>query len=115
MQSTRTMPARAAVWVLWLITVAVGLVEIYFVHEIAQVLYALSINSGRRVAFSDEYYTGVLISSVVTIVAAIVWVVWAVGSGEYLRRRANTRTAWKVLAVAGAAQVVMALVYFALI
>lgn len=109
------MPKRAAMWVAWLISAAAGLVEIYFAYEIAQLVYALLLNPGRSpVAFGSEYYTGVLVGNVAAVVAAVVWVAWVIGGGEYIRRRAGARRAWIALAVAAVVQALIALVYLIL-
>lgn len=102
-------------WIAWLASAAVGLVEIYFVYQIAQLIYALILNPGRNpIAFGNEYYTGVLVGNIAAVVAAVVWVAWVIGGGEYIRRRSGARRAWIVLAVAAGVQALIAAAYLIL-
>ncbi len=73
---------------LWLLIAGLGLYSVYTLFRLSTTVYAL---------VGKDYYTGVLVSQVVTVVAGLVWIVSVVVSGETLREHTGERKTWRLL------------------
>jgi hypothetical protein len=76
---------RLAALALWLTTIGLGIVDIYFVREIFFALYA-------RV--SREYRPAVLWGNIIVVLAALALVGFIVASTEYHRKRLCQHASW---------------------
>jgi len=65
----------------------VGLLEIYLLQEMALRIY---------VRFGSDYYSGVNIRNVVVLILALLYIAFAVGTGEYHYGRFGQRNSWRL-------------------
>jgi hypothetical protein len=80
---------RIAGLALWLTTIALGIVDIYFVREIFFALYA---------RFLRERQPAILFGDVLVVLAAIGLVAFIVISTEYHRKRFGQHPSWDLFA-----------------
>ncbi|MBM4456418.1 MAG: hypothetical protein FJ011_01425 [Chloroflexi bacterium] len=80
---------RLAALALWLTTIGLGIVDVYFVREIFFGIYA---------RFSRERQPAVLLGDVIVMLAAIGLVGFIVVSTEYHRRRFGKHESWDLFA-----------------
>ena len=80
---------RVAALVLWLLTIGLSIVDIYFTRELFFALYARVSTEGRLAAAGG---------SVLTVLAAIAALGFIVASTEYHRKRFCKHESWDVLA-----------------
>jgi len=83
----KRIPAGLLALVLWIATCALGLLEIYLVQEMLLRIY---------VHFGSDYYSGVTIRNFVVVILALLYIAFAVGTGEYHYRRFDQRNSWKL-------------------
>jgi hypothetical protein len=74
---------------LWLVTIALGIADIYYIRELYFALYA------RR---SFDAAPALLWGDILVVVAAIVFVGFILWSSEYHRRRYGRLESWKLFA-----------------
>jgi hypothetical protein len=95
MSSTRGPAARTtmqiAVGLLWLLTAAVGLAAVYYLHALAIYVYDTFIG--------NEYRVGVLIGQMTVIIAAVIWLAAVVISGEYHLKHAGSAKSWRIILI----------------
>jgi hypothetical protein len=89
--------------VLWIATMVLGLVEIYLLRQTSIRVYA---------HFSTNGYTAILIANVIVFIAAISWLVFAVGSGEYHLKKAGQPGSWTLFAWSIAIEMLILILYF---
>ncbi len=87
MPQLRTVVERVAALVLWLVTVGLGIADIYFVREIFFAIFA---------RFSTDGRTAALLGDLLVMVCAIVLVGFVVATAEYHRKRLGKRESWKL-------------------
>jgi len=87
MMELRRIPAGLLALVLWIATCALGLLEMYFVQEMVLRIY---------VRFGTNYFSGVAIRNVAVLILAVLYIAFAVGTGEYHYRRFGQRKSWKL-------------------
>lgn len=87
MRQLRRIPAGLLTLVLWIATSALGLLEIYLVQEMMLRIYA---------RFGRDYFSGVTIRNVTVLILALLYIAFAVGSGEYHSRRVGQRSSWRL-------------------
>jgi len=87
MMQLKRIPAGLLALVLWIATCALGLLEIYLVQEMLLRIY---------VRFGSDYYSGVTIRSFAVVILALLYIAFAVGTGEYHYRRFDQRSSWKL-------------------
>jgi hypothetical protein len=74
--------------VAWVGSLAIALVDIYFLREIVWAILA---------RFQPGYYPGVLTGQVVIVIGAILFLAYLVISGEYFFRHAGESKAWLIM------------------
>jgi hypothetical protein len=72
----------------WVGTLVLAMVDIYFLREIVWAILA---------RFQPGFYSGVLTGQVVTMVGAILFLIYMVISGEYYYRHAGEVRAWTIM------------------
>lgn len=84
--------------VLWLASVAFAIIEIVFVRNLVLRGYAWAVSwvDPTRQPYDDAFWGGVTLSNLVVLLAAVVVVVLAVGSGEYHAKHVGTRSSWRL-------------------
>jgi hypothetical protein len=86
--------------ILWLVTVAIAIVEIVSVRDLVLRGYAWAVSwaDPTRQPYDDAFWGGVTLSNLVVLLAAVVVVILAVGSGEYHAKHVGTRSSWLLFA-----------------
>ncbi len=79
------LPVGFLTFILWLVTIAVGLWEILIVRDMFVRLYA---------RFGHDYGTGLAIRNWTVLPLSVVWLAFAIGTGEYHRLKAGQRASW---------------------
>jgi len=77
--------------VLWLATAALGLVEILFARGIVMRAYTRCLGDPGR----QSYWTAVNLGMWATVILAMLYLVFVIGSAEYHRSRVGQRNSWK--------------------
>ena len=110
MQPRTVLPAVLA-FILWAVTAAVGLVEIFVVREMVLRIFARF--WGDQGPFGSGYWSAVQVAQWAVLILAIVWIVLVIGSGEYHYRRFGQRRSWQLFGwtLAGELAILM-LAYF---
>lgn len=72
----------------WLGTLALALVDIYFVREIVWSIAA---------RFQPKFYSAVLTGQIVVMISAILFIAYLIVSGEYYFRHAGESKAWWIM------------------
>jgi hypothetical protein len=88
----KKIPAGILAVLLWIVTAILGLVDILAVRNIAQGI-AARIRSDTR---GSSYWAYVNAGNWSVVVAAVIWIVVVVGSGEYHRVKVGQRSSWKL-------------------
>lgn len=87
MPQAKRITDRVAAAALYLATVAVGMLDVYFIRELFFVIYArLSQDNAPALFWSD----------VIVVLAAIGFVVFAIVTGEYHRKHYGERRSWRL-------------------
>jgi hypothetical protein len=96
MQSLMRVSTGWLAGVLWLASVAFAIVEIIYVRDLVLRGYAWAVSwaDPTRQPYDDAFWGGVTLGNLVVLLAAVVVVVLAVGSGEYHARHVGTRASW---------------------
>ena len=99
----KRIPAGLLAIVLWIATCALGLLELYLLQEMLL----------RIVRFGSDYYSGVNIRNVVVLILALLYIAFAIGTGEYHYRRFGQRSSWRLFGWTIAVQLaILVLCYF---
>ena len=100
----KRIPAGLLAIVLWIATCALGLLELYLLQEMLLRVY---------VRFGSDYYSGVNIRNVVVLILALLYIAFAIGTGEYHYRRFGQRSSWRLFGWTIAVQLaILVLCYF---
>jgi hypothetical protein len=89
MAAIRSSASKLLTALAWLGTVALAMVDIYFLREIVWAILA---------RFSPSFYSGVLTGQIVVVIGAILFLAYLVVSGEYYFKHAGESRAWTILA-----------------
>jgi hypothetical protein len=73
---------------LWIATCALGIFEIYLVQEMLLRIYVRF--------FGSDYRVGVNIRNGSVLILALLYIPFAVGTGEYHHRRVGQRSSWRL-------------------
>jgi hypothetical protein len=87
--------------VLWLITVGLGLLDIYVVYQVAQVI-GLNAGSERRVIEITGYCA--------LLILGLLFVAFVIGTAEYHRKRVGQRRSWRLFTITIVVQVLILLI-----
>ncbi len=100
----KRIPAGLLAILLWIATCALGLLELYLLQEMVLRVY---------VRFGSDYYSGVNIRNVVVLILALLYIAFAIGTGEYHYRRFGQRSSWRLFGWTIAVQLaILVLCYF---
>jgi len=100
----KRIPAGLLAILLWIATCALGLLEVYLLQEMVLRVY---------VRFGSDYYSGVNIRNVVVLILALLYIAFAIGTGEYHYRRFGQRSSWRPFGWTIAVQLaILVLCYF---
>jgi len=100
----KRIPAGLLAILLWIATCALGLLEVYLLQEMVLRVY---------VRFGSDYYSGVNIRNVVVLILALLYIAFAIGTGEYHYRRFGQRSSWRLFGWTIAVQLaILVLCYF---
>jgi len=94
--------------VLWLATAALGLVEILFMRGIVMRAYTRFMGDPSR----QSYWTAVNLGMWATVILAILYVAFVIGSAEYHRSRVGQRSSWKLFGWTIAVELLILFLYF---
>lgn len=104
MRQLRRIPAGLLTLVLWIATSALGFLEIYLLQEMLLRIY---------VRFGSDYFSGVTIRNAAVLILAVLYIAFAVGTGEYHYRRVGQRRSWRLFRWTIAVQLaILVLCYF---
>jgi hypothetical protein len=82
--------------VLWVATAALGLFDIWVIHEMAQRVFArFSVNGS---ASEHDYWGGVVLGNWVVFILAVVWIGLVIGGGEYHYKYVGQPKSWRLFA-----------------
>lgn len=84
--------------VLWIATCALGLLEVYLVLQMVGRIYA---------RFGSSYWSGVTIDNATLLILALLYIAFAVGTGEYHQKRVGQRNSWRLFGWTMGIQVVI--------
>lgn len=87
---------RIGTALLWLLSCALGLIAIYAVIRLSQMVFALSTSQSMQSV--GLYYSTVLTGQIAALVSGGVWLVMVIWSGEYSLRHVGERRLWKIFA-----------------
>ncbi len=87
-ENARPWYIQALPGLVWLASAGLGLYAIYNANKLATLIYSL---------IAKEYYIGVLVGQVTTVVAGLAWIVAIVAGGETWRKYAGGRRTWRLL------------------
>jgi len=105
--SSQTMLQAGLALILWLLSIVLGALSIVAVREIALFLFTEFVVRDRTAAYF--YSQSVTLLNSVTVLLAIVLVVYVVGSGEYHLKRFGQRSSWRLFAWALGVELVLVL------
>ncbi len=94
MQLSR-IPVSVLALILWLATAVVGLWEIVVVQGIFLRLY---------IRFGHDYWVGLTLRNWIVLVLSMVWLVFAIFTGEYHHKRVGQRASWKLFGLTAAVE-----------
>lgn len=104
MRQLKRLPAGLFTLVLWIVTCALGILEIYLLQEMLLRIYA---------RFGSDYFSGVTIRSVAVLILAVLYIAFAVGTGEHHHRRVGQRNSMMLFGWTIAIQLaILVLCYF---
>ena len=101
MSQFRMYAPRVAVFALWLLTIVLGIVDVYFIREIFFAVFALFSTDGRTAAFLSE---------LLVIFATIALLAFVVVTSEYHRKHVCERKSWNLFIWTLAVQVAIPLI-----
>ena len=93
---THRVPQILLTILLWLLAAVLGLVAVYYIHELAYVAYAVYLNQVQGKAGVNETFTGVFFGQIAAVVGGITWLGTIIGLTEYQLKHAGEPKAWKV-------------------
>jgi hypothetical protein len=80
---------------LWLVTAAVGLWEIFIIRDMVFRIYARFLPAGTS-NLGPEYWSGVAMGGWLLVILSILWIAIIIGGGEYHFKRIGQPRSWKV-------------------
>jgi len=80
-------PVGLLALVLWVVTCALGMFEIYLLQDTAVEIY-------RRLG--GVYWVGWNVRNVAVLILTLLYIVFAIGTGEYHYRRVGQRASWRL-------------------
>lgn len=83
-------------FVLWILTAALGLIEIWIVREMTLRVYARFF--ADEAARADVYWGSVAVGNWLVFILAIVWVALVIGGGEYHVKHFGKPKSWRLFA-----------------
>jgi hypothetical protein len=83
-------------FVLWIVTAALGLVEIWIVRHMTLRVYARFF--ADEVAFGNDYWSSVNIGNWLVFILAVVWIALVIGGGEYHVKYVGKPKSWRLFA-----------------
>lgn len=89
MSQPRTILQSVAAVILWLMTAALGMADVYFVREIFFAIF---------VRLSKDNAPALFWGDVLVVLAAIGFVAFLIASGEYHRKHVGERSSWRLFA-----------------
>lgn len=97
-------PAGVLALMLWIATSALGMFEIYLLQDMLLRVY---------VRFGHFYWSGLTIRNVAVFVLAILYIAFAIGTGEYHYRKAGQPPSWRLFSWTIAVElVILIMCYF---
>ncbi len=94
--------------VLWLATAALGLVEILFMRGIVMRAYTRILGDPSR----QSYWTAVNLGMWATLILAMLYLVFVIGSAEFHRSRVGQRSSWRLFGWTIAVELLILFLYF---
>jgi hypothetical protein len=104
----RRITAGVIAFILWIVTAVVGLVEILVVRRIVERGYMRLWGDSSR----GSYWTAVSLGMGATLILALIYIAFLVGTGEYHRSRVGQRSSWKLFGWTVAVELLILLLYF---
>ncbi len=89
MSQPKTILQSAAAVILWLVTAALGLADVYFVRELFFAVYARLAKDNAPALFWGD---------MLVVLAAVGFVAFLIASGEYHRKHVGERKSWRLFA-----------------
>jgi hypothetical protein len=102
-KKVKTWVTGVVVFLLWLGTVALGLVVVGLSREIAWGIYAV---------FSNDPAPAAVLGQAVLVFLGLLWLVYAIGSGEYHWKHAGQQGSWNAIVWAVAIELLFLILYF---
>jgi hypothetical protein len=99
---TKHVAVGLLVFVLWLATIVIAIVEVYFVQSIVVNIYA---------RFGDDFGTGVVLRNFTAVIAGIICMIVVVATGEYHLRHAGQPSSARLFAWTIGAELAIYLLY----
>lgn len=90
-------------WLLWLVTIVLGLVEIYFFRQVVLEIY---------MRFSMATAPADLLGYVVVFLGALVWLAYVIVSMEHLWKTSGRAISWSLFSWAIAIELLILILYF---
>jgi hypothetical protein len=94
---------KLAALILWLVTAALGLVEVYLLRQTVMRLHA---------RFVTNTPVTMMLGQVVPVIAGFIWMFFAIGSAEYHLKKVGTSGSWKFFAWTVAIELLILILYF---
>ena len=88
----RRISAGVITFILWAVTAVVGLVEILVVRRIVERGYMRLWGDSSR----GSYWTAVNLGMWATLILALIYIAFVIGTGEYHRSKVGQRSSWKL-------------------
>ena len=104
-QTSKRVSTAVTAFGLWLVTAALGLWEIIVVRDMVLRIYARAVSPTSTASapsfwnpstYGDSYWTGAALGNWVVFLMAVLWIVVAVGFGEYHYRHAGQPRSWRL-------------------
>jgi hypothetical protein len=83
-------------FILWAATAALGLFEIWVVHEMVLRVFARFFANGS--ASEYDYWGGIALGNWVVFILAVVWIGLVIGGGEYHYKYVGQPKSWRLFA-----------------
>lgn len=90
MSQPKTILQSVAALILWLVTAALGVADVYFLREIFFAIY---------VRLSKDNAPALFWGDILVVLAAIGFVAFLIASGEYHRKHVGERKSWQLFAI----------------
>jgi len=86
----------ALAFILWAATAALGLFEIWVIHEMTLRVFARFFASGSVSEY--DYWGGIALGNWVVFILAVVWIGLVIGGGEYHYKHVGQPRSWRLFA-----------------